>query len=95
MNTIVKMITFGSDLSGREFGKSAFNEIIQKNAVPMTLNFTNISSIGSSFADEVVAEIARLQKSKITILNANRVVKSCLNDVASDKGFLIDYQTVT
>ena len=93
MKKIIKMVTFGSDLSGREFGKSAFSKIVLQGELPMTLDFSDVSSIGSSFADEVVAEIARLQESKIIIINANRVVKSCLNDVADDKKIKIEYQT--
>ena len=88
------MVLFGSDLSGREFGKKTFNEIKLKNTIPWDLDFTVIDSIGSPIADEFIAEIARLQNSKIIIINANRVVKSYLNDVASDKSFLIEYQTI-
>ena len=86
------MKDYGSSLTGREFGKDSFLATYKKYNLPVELDFLDVSSIGSSFADEFVAEFAKLQDSKIVILNSNRVVKQCLNDVAEEKLLTIIYK---
>jgi anti-anti-sigma regulatory factor len=86
------MKVYGQDLSGRDFGKQTFKEISEKYGFPISLDFAEVGSIGSSFADELVAEVAKMQSNKITIYSANRVIRSCLNDVATEKKFSIEYQ---
>ena len=88
---IIQMKKYGEDLSGRDFGKLTFMEITAHGKYPFTLDFQNVGSIGSSFADEVVAEIAKNQSNRVIILNANRVVRSCLTDVATEKEIIINY----
>lgn len=85
----ILMNVYGSALTGREFGKISFKEIKVKLVGPVELDFTGVSSIGSSFADEFVAEIAKLQDKKIRVVNSNRVIRDCLEDVAEDKGIEI------
>jgi anti-anti-sigma regulatory factor len=90
MNEIMMKI-YGIDLTGREYGQKSYKELHEKLKSEVLLNFSGVSSIGSSFADEFVGEIAKLQNDHIKIANANRVIKSCLNDVATEKDFVIEY----
>ncbi|MBI4925824.1 MAG: hypothetical protein HY843_07870 [Bdellovibrio sp.] len=48
-----------------------------------------VSSLGSSFADEVVSPLAHKQGNQITVLNANAAVRSCLRDVRDETGIKI------
>jgi anti-anti-sigma regulatory factor len=90
MNEIM-MNVYGIDLTGREYGQKSYIELHAKLNTPVLLDFTGVSSIGSSFADEFVGELAKLQGNHIKIANANRVIRSCLNDVATEKDFRIEY----
>jgi len=81
---ISKLNQFGADLAGRDFGKRVYEIIIQETKLPMVLDFAGVGSIGSSFADEVIVKIAGQQNNKIIVKNINRVIKSCLNDVAEE-----------
>ncbi len=94
--TILKLDCFGSTLTGREFGKSSYQEILKKQLkLPVVLDFSGISSLGSSFADEVIFPLAHAQGNQITILNANDVVRSCLRDVSDETGMKIVYKEGT
>ena len=82
----IKMKEYGSVLTGREFGKTVFTELRPKLVPPVILDFSEVASLGSSFGDEVVPAIARLQGDAVQIVNANHVVKEILKDVAEDGG---------
>ncbi len=89
--TLFKLVDrFGATLTGREFGKTAYEEIKKGSiGVPVALDFGGVASLGSSFADEVVTPFAQVQGSKIVVLNANAVVQSCLRDVRDETGIQI------
>lgn len=88
--TILKLNRFGPTLTGREFGKSSYEELKKEpHELPVVLDFSGVASLGSSFADEVVPPLAEKQGNQITVLNANDVVRSCLRDVRDDTGIKI------
>ncbi len=91
MTDTIFMKEYGFSLTGREFGKISFVEKKEKAELPVVLDFTDVKSIGSSFADEFVAEFAKLQGSKIIIKNANRIIKECLEEVAEEKNIEVNY----
>jgi len=90
--SIIKLKEFGLNLSGRPQGIQAFNIIIGKYDEPFELDFEKVFSIGSSFADEVVAKLAKKNGGSIIVYNSLRVVNKCLDGVAKDKGFKLVYR---
>jgi hypothetical protein len=92
---IYKLNQFGSTLTGREFGKTSYKQMSEENpTLPVVLDFGGVASLGSSYADEVVPYFAHQQANKITILNANDVVRSCLRDVRDETGIKITLGTL-
>lgn len=90
---VIKLNEYGTDLSGREFGKKVFKELSLKiGDKEASLDFLGVGSVGSSFADEVVAGLAKKQNNIIKIKGANRVVKSCLGEVRDDAEIEIIYE---
>lgn len=89
--SMVVLKKFGLNLSGRPQGIQAFGVIVDKLGPPYELDFTDIFSIGSSFADEVVAELARLNGGIVKVYNSNRIIQKCLKAVAKDKEIEILY----
>ena len=85
--SIIKLKKYGLNLAGRPLGIKTFSIIINEYQPPFELDFEGVNSIGSSFADEVIAKLADLNNGKIKILNSSRIINKCLNDVAEDKQF--------
>jgi hypothetical protein len=81
---------FGLNLSGRPLGISSLPIILNENQAPFELDFDGVFSIGSSFADEVVAKLAEKNGGKIKVYNSTNVINKCLKDVAKEKGFEIE-----
>ena len=81
---IVNLSRFGLNLSGRALGISAFPIIINECQSPYELDFANVNSLGSSFADEVVVKLAELNGGEIVIHNSKSIINKCLNDVAKE-----------
>lgn len=88
--SMVNLKKFGLNLSGRPLGISSFTIILAENTAPYELDFNGVFSIGSSFADEVVAKLAELNGGKIKVVNSNNVINKCLKDVAQEKGFVLE-----
>jgi anti-anti-sigma regulatory factor len=86
---IVKLRKYGSILTGRPFGQKVLKELESSLDPPVTLDFEGAISMGSAFGDEVVAVIAKRQGGEISVVNANRVVWSCLDRLAEDHGITI------
>ena len=86
MEKIIEMKKYGLVLTGREFGidvmKNLLIEISSKDDI--VLDFKGVASVGSSFADEVLAPIANLKNGQVRIKNLTAPVKSCLDGVARD-----------
>jgi hypothetical protein len=88
--TIFKLSRFGATLTGREFGKTSYQELLKEpRELPVVLDFAGVASLGSSFADEIVPYFAEEQSRRITVLNVNDVVRSCLRDVRDETGIEI------
>ncbi len=82
--SIVNLSRFGLNLSGRALGISAFPIIMKEFQIPYELDFMDVNSIGSSFADEVVVRLAELNGGEIVIHNSKGVINKCLKDVAKE-----------
>lgn len=89
---VIKLKKYGINLSGRGHGMNTYLMIINEHEGPYELDFEGVFSIGSSFADEVVAKLAKASNNKIMILNSTNVINKCLKDVAKDKGFNLLYK---
>ncbi|MCK5074080.1 MAG: DUF4325 domain-containing protein [Bacteriovoracaceae bacterium] len=89
--SMVKLKEYGLNLSGRPLGIKTYSIIINDYEAPYELDFNGVFSIGSSFADEVVARLAEINNGKIRILNSSRVIDKCLKNVSKDKGFELVY----
>lgn len=76
--TTIKLKEFGAILTGRDFGKSTYRTLTEKHKPPFELDLEGVFSMGSSFGDEVIPPMARLQGNQITILNASKVVRACI-----------------
>ncbi|MBI2604975.1 MAG: DUF4325 domain-containing protein [Deltaproteobacteria bacterium] len=86
----VAMKQFGVVLSGREFGKNAARTILEHEP-PITLDFTGVVSVGSSFGDEVLSAVAAKQNKKIAILGASSMVRRSLEQSAMDHGVQAEF----
>lgn len=87
----VDMIKFGRTLTDRPDGKKAFAAIVAEVASPIHLDFRGVMSLGSSFGDEVLAEIAKLQGNKISVSNANDGVRSCIRRVIEGTSIQVNF----
>ena len=83
MNTI-KLNTYGSILTGREFGKHVLMSLISKMKYPLAFDFQGVISMGSSFGDEVIPYVAHKQNEEIIIYNANKSIWDVLNEIAEE-----------
>lgn len=87
--TTLGMSRYGKILTGRPFGQKIMAELAQTLKYPVTLDFSDVLSLGSSFGDEVVAVIAKNQNSRVTVVNPSKAVWSCLRNLAQDHGIEI------
>ncbi len=85
--SVVDLKKFGLNLSGRPLGIQAFGIIVKNYSAPFELDFSEVFSVGSSFADEVVAKLAAINGGSISIINSNRIINKCLQGVAQEKKF--------
>lgn len=79
--TTVPMNKFGRTLTDRPDGQKAFSSICNEYEPPYQLDFKGVISMGSSFGDEVVIKLAKLQNNNIEILNVNDGVRACIKRV--------------
>lgn len=86
MNT-VKMIQFGPFLTGRDFGQKTMKDLEPQLRHPVALDFSGTISLGSSFGDEILPNIAKKQGGKITVINPNKAVWDCLTRIAAESKF--------
>jgi hypothetical protein len=88
---LVQLRRFGLNLTGRPLGIQTLPIILKEYARPFDLDFSGVFSIGSSFADEVVAKLAEMNGGQIKIYNSTNVIKKCLRDVATEKMFDLEF----
>ena len=89
MNTI-KLVKYGAVLTGREFGSDVAVTLLESSKFPVTVDFTGVEVLGSSFGDEVIPALASKQGNTIKVLNANNEVQATLRDVAFDAKIKIE-----
>ena len=77
----VLMNRFGRTLTDRPDGKKAYDAIVGEGSPPYLLDFKGVMSLGSSFGDEVVVRLARLQGNRIGVVNANDGIRACMKRV--------------
>lgn len=81
---IIDMSKYGTILTGRDFGKQAMTELVPSLEYPVELDFSGVTSLGSSFGDEVVPDIAKAQNNQLAVINPNRAVWDCLLQIAEE-----------
>jgi len=91
MFIVFEMKKFGKILTDRADGKKAFDEILLKENIPNILDFTDVISLGSSFGDEVLPQLAKQNNNKIIIKNATQAVVSCIKKIIEDTGIEVEY----
>lgn len=75
---------YGTILTGRDFGKQIMEELGSTLDYPVELDFRGVTSLGSSFGDEVVPVIARRQNNQLTVIGPNKAVYDCLSQIAEE-----------
>lgn len=88
--SVIKLSSYGLNLTGRPFGIQTYQRIKAEFLPPYEIDFQEVFSLGSSFADEVIAKLAEENGGKIKIYHSSRVIDLCLDEVASDFGFVIE-----
>lgn len=91
--SLIKLSYYGLNLSGRPFGIQTYQKIKGQFQAPYSVDFEGVFSIGSSFADEVIAKLAEENGGTITVYNSSRVIDRCLEEVAKDNNFVIEKTT--
>jgi hypothetical protein len=82
--TTIKLKEFGAILTGRDFGKSTLKVLTEKFRAPVELDFEGVFSMGSSFGDEVIPTLANAPGGHIKVLNANNVVRTCIETIVEE-----------
>ncbi len=80
----ITMRKYGTLLIGGDFGKQAMAELLPSLEYPVELDFSGVTSLGSSFGDEVVPDIANAQNNQLTVINPNEAVWDCLQQIAEE-----------
>lgn len=81
----IKMNEFGIALTGRPYGKDCFEKISRRGLeAPYILNFKGVISLGSSFGEEIVVPLSKLNGGELSIVSANPAVKDCLEKIKFD-----------
>lgn len=88
---ILKMNKYGSILTGRSFGKEVVERLKDdKIEFPILLDFSEVTSIASSFADEVFVFIAKNQGDSIFVSNiSTKAAEDCIGVVSKDRNFKV------
>lgn len=86
----VEMKRFGRTLTDRADGKKAFQDILSQKKNPTMLDFRGVMALGSSFGDEVVTPLARLNQNHIRVMNTNAAIRECLSKIVEDSNITIE-----
>lgn len=87
---IFPMAKFGKTLTDREDGKKAFDLISSTDSKPYILDFEGVVSMGSSFGDEVILKLAKLQGDLIRVLNINDGIRASIKRVIEGTPVKVD-----
>lgn len=88
----VLMKNYGLILTGREYGINVAQEIANEFQPPFEFDFTEVLSLGSSFGDEIFKTVTNISKDKIVVINANKIVKAAIVQVAVDLKIEVDFK---
>lgn len=81
----IKMNEFGLTLTGRPYGKDCYEKISRRGLIaPYILNFKGVISLGSSFGEEVIVPLSKIDSSELFISSANPAIKNCLEKIKTD-----------
>lgn len=86
---ILDLSTYGTILTGREFGKQTMEELRPTLKYPVELDFSGVTALGSSFGDEVIPTIAQQQSGRITVIRPNKAVWDCLLQISGEHNIQI------
>jgi len=89
--TTILMRQFGTTLTDRADGKKAFEEILRRGMFPLSLDFSGVVSLGSSFGDEVILKVAERQRNQLSVMNANRVIQNAVRRSAEDTSVTVSF----
>lgn len=92
--TTIQMKKYGRTLTDRPDGKKTYNNIVGEHSPPLELDFSGVVAMGSSFGDEVVMKIARMQGNAIRVLNANNAIRDCVSKIIEDTNVEVDFGSV-
>jgi hypothetical protein len=82
---IIKLKKYGSALTGRNFGKEVMDALSKEIQYPVALDFEGVTTLGSSFGEEIIVPICKKQKGTIDVYNANpAAVVNCLKTIEND-----------
>lgn len=81
---IINMTKYGTILTGRDFGKQAMAELQPLLKQPVELDFSGVTSLGSSFGDEVLPILAQKQDNQLTVIGPNKAVWDCLLQISEE-----------
>ena len=87
--TTLDLSKYGTILTGRSFGKQTMEELSPTLDYPVELDFRGVTSLGSSFGDEVIPGIARQQNGQLTAIGPNKAVWDCLLQIAEEHNIQI------
>lgn len=81
---MINMRKYGTLLIGHDYGKQSMAELHPSLEHPVELDFSGVTSLGSSFGDEVVPVIAQKQGNQLTIIGPNNAAWDCLLQIAEE-----------
>jgi len=88
----VELKRFGTVLTGRPFGAQTYAELKKEfGQEKVEFDFSGVSSMGSSFGEEVMVPFAREQGDVIKVWAANKPVKNCIDLIVSDFNIRVEY----
>ena len=90
--TTIKLKEFGAVLTGRDFGKSTLKTLLDKHTPPFELDLEGVFSMGSSFGDEIIPPIARLQDNHLRVLNAGNIVRTCIDAIVEETKIKVAFE---
>lgn len=81
----ILMKQFGAALTGREYGKNVAEKFfahVDSNSIE--LSFEGVTSLGSSFGDEIFKALKANGLSEVKVSHSNRAVSDCLKEIQNE-----------
>lgn len=90
--TIIELSKYGEVLTGREFGKTVTQTLLERVEFPVALDFNGVVSMGSSFGEELLPAIAAKQGGAVRVRRVNIVVRNCIAGIEKEKGITVQFE---